>query len=142
MASLPSVDTISTEELSLRHLRAYAPPKGGEIVPRVVFPALKTLRLVSFIPPPKLWCKFDKARDPVSRYVMARISRGQPISTVEYTPVTLDVLPYMAFLRKAEGVKVLWRQRGVSALQVYICGTCGPHKLVGFEKCITPRARA
>ena len=111
-------------------------------MPRIIFPALKTLRLVSFIPPAELRCKFDKVRDPVSRYVLARIARGQPISTVEYTAVTLDVLPYMEFLRKAEGVKVLWRQRGVSALQIYICGTCGPQKLKGFTKCITPRARA
>ena len=109
-------------------------------MPRIVFPALETLILFSFVPPRELSCKFDPVRDPVSKYVMARLGRGQPISTVEYTAVTLDVLPHMVFLRKAEGVKVLWQKRGVSELQVYICGTCGPQKLAGFYKCITPRA--
>ncbi len=91
---------------------------------------MQTLRLLPFIPPPELRCRFDKVRDPVSKYVMARIARGQPISTVEYTSDAMDVLPYMAFLRKAEGMKVLWRQRGASALQVYTCGTSGLQKVV------------
>ncbi len=50
---LPSVSTIETEKLSLRHLRTYAPPKGGDKAARIIFPVLETLRLFPFTPSPE-----------------------------------------------------------------------------------------
>ena len=99
-------------------------------MPRIVFPALKTLRLGSFIPSKEERSRFDTVRDPVSKYVMACISRGHAISVIDFTEDTMDALPSMALLRKATGLKVLWQQSGVPEIQEYICGTSAPQKLV------------
>ncbi len=99
-------------------------------MPRIVFPALKTLKLSSFIPCKKERSPFDSARDPVSKYVMACISRGHAISVIDFTEETMDALPSMALLRKATGLKVLWKQSGVSEIQEYICGISAPRNLM------------
>ena len=130
MACLPSVETIATETLSLRHLRAYAPPKGGDTAPRIVFAALKTLKLDSFIPSQEEPARLDDVRGSISKYVTGRIARGQAILVVDLTEIDFDVLPDMVFLRKADGVKVLWRQRGVPGVQEYICGKDAQHKFM------------
>ncbi len=55
---------------------------------------------------------------------MGRIACGYAIpSVIDLTEMTFDVLPNMAFLSKVNGVKVLWRQNGVSEIQEYISGT-------------------
>ncbi|KJA19375.1 hypothetical protein HYPSUDRAFT_204598 [Hypholoma sublateritium FD-334 SS-4] len=129
MISLPSVDTITTDKYSLRHLRAWSALKGVDTVPRIGFPALKALKLVSVPPSYPYRSKFDTVPDPVSAYVKARSARGHAISIVDFTKDTLDVLPDMAFLRKAVGLKVRWRQRGVAEIREYICGTGTPQKV-------------
>ncbi len=130
VASLPSVKTLETVKMSLCYLRAFGLPKYSQPGPRVIFPALKTLRLSPITPSPELHCKFDKVRDPVSNFVMGRLTRGQSIDIVDFTEVSLDILPNMEFLLDADDVKVLWRQRGVSEVQEYICGTCLPHRII------------
>ena len=130
MACLPSVTTLTTDKASLRHLRAYSARKGASAVPRIILPALNILKLVPvcFHGVPS---KFDNAPDPVSKYVKARVARGHPINIIEFTKDTLDALPNMKFLREVDGVKVLWRQRGISGIQEYVCGTKDAHTLVG-----------
>ena len=136
IACLPSVNTIATEKLSLRHLRAYAPPKGGDKAARIIFPVLETLRLFPFTPSQEEHSRFDSVRNPVGKYVMARISRGRAISVIEFTEVNMDAVPSIASLRKARylgkanGLKVIWRQRGGSRMQEYICGPRAPQELV------------
>ena len=137
IACLPSVNTIGTEKLSLRHLRAYAPPKGGDAAAaRIIFPVLETLRLFPFTPSQEEHSRFDSVRNPVGKYVMARISRGRAISVIEFTEVNMDAVPTTASLRrarylgKANGLKVIWQQRGGSGMQEYICGTSEPQNLV------------
>ncbi len=122
IAFLPAVQTLSTDKVSLCYLRAYAQPKASHPWPSVVFPALKTLRLDSVTPHPEHCCKFDDVRDPVSTYVMARIAHGHAIDVIDFSDVTFDELPEMALLRMADGLKVIWRQNGVSGIQEYICG--------------------
>ena len=61
---------------------------------------------------------------------MAHIAVGQAISFIEFTEDTLDALLNMEFLKKANGVKVLWRQSGVSWIQEYICGASASEKPV------------
>ncbi len=129
IACLPCVETLVTEKPFLLYLSSCMPPNGGNLPSRIVFPVLKTLKLHSFTPS-QLCFKSDKACDLVSKYVMGRIAYGQVISVIDFTEVNFDVLPNMGFLTKANGVKVLWRQNGVSAIHEYICGTSAPQKLV------------
>ncbi len=128
-ANLPSVETLVTEKRLLLYLGAYKLSKDGIPPPRAVFPVLKTIRLRSFKPSLKPDCKSDKPRDPVSKYVMGRAAWGLAISVIDFTDVSFDVLPNITFLRKANGLKVLWRRRNVSGIQEYICGTTAPPKL-------------
>lgn len=53
---------------------------------------------------------------------MARIAYDHPITTIDFTEDTLDVLPDMEFLQKAVGLKVRWRPRGVPEIHEYVCG--------------------
>ena len=122
MACLPSVETIATEKSAFPHISTSTPPKGGDPALKVLFPALKTLTFGAFTPPPEDSCKTNKVHDPVSKYVMGRIARGQAISVIDFTAVNFDVLPNLAFLTKVNGLKVLWRKSGVSGIQEYICG--------------------
>ena len=129
MASLPSINTITTEKFSLRQLRAYSAPKGADTAPWIGFPALQTLKLFPFIPSGySHTSKFDDVPDPISKYLMARLARGRGISIVDFTAETRHVLPDMAFLRKAVGLKVRWRKHGAPVIQEYICGTGAPQK--------------
>ncbi len=131
MECLPSVETLVTSKPFLLSLRAWTLPTRRDLPPRIFFPALKTLRLRSFKLSPKFWRKSDKPRDPVSKYVMGRIAWGQAISVVDFEDVTFDALPNMTFIRKADGVKVLWRRSDVPGIQEYICGTSAPLKVEG-----------
>ena len=126
MACLPAVNTITTDKLSLRHLRAYSASKGLDPGPRAIFPMLKTLKLQSTKTSPRDRSKFDNAPDPVSKYVLGRIAHGHAISVVDFTANALPPLQGMAFLKKAAGLKVLWRQRRVAGIREYICGTDEP----------------
>ena len=104
---MASVETIATEKSAFPHISTSTPPKGGDPALKVLFPALKTLTFGAFTPPPEDSCKTNKVRDPVSKYVMGRIARGQAISVIDFTAVNFDVLPNLAFLTRANGVKVL-----------------------------------
>ncbi len=132
IACLPSVNTISAEKLSLRHLRAYAPPKGGDTAARIIFPVLETLSLFPFTPFYQERSRFDSVHDPITKYVMSRISRGRAISVVQFTEFNMDAVPTIASLRKAryfgkaDGLKIIWRERGGSWMQQDICGASAP----------------
>ncbi|KJA19433.1 hypothetical protein HYPSUDRAFT_44336 [Hypholoma sublateritium FD-334 SS-4] len=135
MTCLPSVKTIATDKYSLRHLRAWSLRKDADTGPRIGFPVLKTLKLLSFHSPA---LAADGVRDPVSKFVKARIMRGHAIGVIDFTEETLDVLPNMALLRKAVGLKVRWRQRGVGEIREYICSTAPPQKV---NKWVTPNSQ-
>ena len=49
---------------------------------------------------------------------------------MDVAEIDFDILPNMEFLRKADGVKVLRRQRGVPGAQEYICGKDAQHKFM------------
>ncbi|KJA19391.1 hypothetical protein HYPSUDRAFT_204608 [Hypholoma sublateritium FD-334 SS-4] len=129
MRSLPAVRVIGTDKYSLRHLRAWSALKGVDTGPRIGFPALEILKLDSVLPSHSYRSKFDSVPDPVSTYVKARIARGHALSIIDCTNDELHVLPDMKFLRKAVGLKVRWRQRGVAEIREYICGTGPPQKV-------------
>ncbi len=65
MECLPSVETLVTEKPFLICLNNWTLPIRGNPPLRIVFPALKTLRLLSFKLFPKLfYIESNKARDP------------------------------------------------------------------------------
>ncbi|KJA19430.1 hypothetical protein HYPSUDRAFT_893940 [Hypholoma sublateritium FD-334 SS-4] len=127
MACLPSVTAIRTDKWSLRHLlSAQAAQKGADTGPLIAFPMLEILTLRSFLSSRLNASPLDSSPDPVSKFVMARIAHGHAIGVVDFTENTLDSLPSMAFLRKADGLKVRWRQGGASETREYMCGTGAP----------------
>ncbi len=111
MECLPSVETLVTFKPFLLYLHAWTLATRDTLdpPPRIVFPVLKTLRLRSFTFSPYFCRICNKPLDPVSKYIMGRIAWGQAISVVDFADdVTFGVLPNMTFVRKANGVKVLW----------------------------------
>ncbi len=126
VAHLPSVKTLRTMKISLCYLRAFGLPKYGQPGPRVIFPLLKTLK-ISSTPSPDLRCKFDKVRDPVSNFIMGRLTRGQSISVIDFTELSLDVLPGYGISsrrRRCEGTLASAWQFGSSGVHVwYTCAT-------------------
>ncbi|KJA24813.1 hypothetical protein HYPSUDRAFT_38482 [Hypholoma sublateritium FD-334 SS-4] len=133
IARLPSVNIIHTDAWSLRHVaRAQAALERAHTGPQTAFPALKTLRIAfSGLEP---FTTFDSAPDPISKFVMPRIARGHAIATVDFTENTLDVLPDVEFIRKAHGLKVLWRKSGVAEILEHICGTGMPKNIASIRE--------
>ncbi len=123
---LPSVDTLITEKPFLLDLCRNLPLGPGWINPPPSasnFPMLKILRLRSFTFS-QLCSKSRKDRDPVSRYIMGRITCGYAtISVIDLTEMVFDILPNMEFLSNVNGVKVLWRKNCVSGIQEYTSST-------------------
>ncbi len=71
--------------------------------------------------------KYDtRLLNPIYSYVKARITRGHPISVIDLTDETLDIIPDIKFLDKVAGLTVLWRQHGSAEIQQYICGMSTP----------------
>ncbi len=124
MGCISFVNTISTDKWSLHHLRFHSTLKGVERGSKIPFPALKNLKIVSLAP---LYLELDDTSGSISQYVMERIGHGYPLSTVDFTNDLLDILPDMAFLQTAEGLKVLWRRRGAAGVVEYICGKDKAH---------------
>ncbi|KJA24819.1 hypothetical protein HYPSUDRAFT_200365 [Hypholoma sublateritium FD-334 SS-4] len=126
-ARLPSVEIISTDILSLHLTRAQEALKTADMG-RIAFPALRTLKLGSRLP-----TLFDTVSDPISEFVMTRIAHGYAIDTIDFTSGFLSFLPNMVFINEADGLKVLWRQKGVAYVLEYICGVDearGPENLL------------
>ncbi|KJA19426.1 hypothetical protein HYPSUDRAFT_204641 [Hypholoma sublateritium FD-334 SS-4] len=135
MACLPSVNTIKTDKWSLRHLiRAPVALKRADTGPRILFPTLKILDVRSLLSSRADKSRFDSYPDPVSKFVLARIAHDHAISIIDFTEDTLDVLPNMEFLRKAVGLEVCWRQRGVPEIHKYVCGTRAPPNPVSVQE--------
>ncbi|KJA19395.1 hypothetical protein HYPSUDRAFT_204612 [Hypholoma sublateritium FD-334 SS-4] len=128
IACLPSVNVLTTDEQSLSHLLALSALRRLYSNPHIEFPALKILEL-SYLPSRMKRSKGHSTTDHISKFVMARIAQGHAISVIDFTCDTMDVLPKVAFLGKADGLKVRWRQRGIAEIREYVCGIGEPQTL-------------
>lgn len=120
VACLPSIHIIDTDMWSLRHLISVQDTleTADATVPKIAFPTLKVLKVHSL---PASF--FSSSSNPVSEFILGRITHGHAISTLDLTQETRDILPEIASLKEADGLKVLWRRKEVTDTLEYVCGT-------------------
>lgn len=115
MACLSSIQVLETDLGGLNHLipiqRAL---KTADTGPSIAFPSLKTIKLSS---------DFDNASRVISDFIMECIADGHAIEILDLRSRPYDVLPDMAGLEEADGLKVLWRRDEGPEILEYICGT-------------------
>ncbi len=61
--------------------------------------------------------------NPISKFILKRIALGQPISVLDISQSTLEVLPKMSLFKEVDDLKVVWRHTDTlwNQRMLYIC---------------------
>ena len=131
-ARLPAIRTLDLDPSALCHvIRVQEAIETVGIRHAVSFP-FPTLKVLKIHPFPA--SSSPASTNPISKFILKRISLGLPINVLDISQSTLEVLPAMSLFKEVDGLKVVWRHMWASENVEYICRSGSPRNIPSINE--------